>query len=221
MKILIVEDENSMGSFLAKELEAIAYATTWVQSCDAATNALVNSPHDAIILDIGLPDGDGLSLLRQWRASGFNEPVIILSARDAVQDRVSGLNIGADDYLAKPFSFEELVARLRSLFRRQGGPKSTVYEHRGIKFDLLMRRVQLGNEIVEMTTREYALLELMMQNQGRVVTRSMIAEKIWDSQDDLTENLIDVYMRRIRQKLDRDPRKLLFKTIRGIGYQLI
>jgi DNA-binding response OmpR family regulator len=221
MKILIVEDENSMGSFLARELEAISYATTWVQSCDAATNALVNSPPDAIVLDIGLPDGDGLSLLRQWRASGFNEPVIILSARDAVQDRVDGLNIGADDYLAKPFSFDELVARLRSLFRRQVGPKSTVYEHRGLKFDLLMRRVQLGNKIIELTTREYALLELMMQHQGRIVTRSMIAEKIWDSQDDLTENLIDVYMRRIRQKLDLDPRKPLFKTIRGIGYQLI
>src|SRR5271170_2876812 len=109
MKILIVEDENSMGSFLARELEAIAYTTKWVQSCRAATTALVDSPHDAIILDIGLPDGDGLTLLRQWRASGFNEPIIILSARDAVQDRVDGLNIGADDYLAKPFSFDELL----------------------------------------------------------------------------------------------------------------
>jgi len=220
MKILIVEDENRVGSFLVRELEAVAYSTTWVQTCHDATNALVNSPHDAVILDIGLPDGDGLELLRQWRSSSFNEPVLILSARDAVQDRIEGLNIGADDYLPKPFSFQELLARLRSLFRRQSGPKSTIFEHGGIKFDLLRRRVQRGNEIIELTTREYALLELLMQNQGRLVTRSMIAEKIWDNQDDLTDNLIDVYMGRLRKKLDAEGQKPLFKTLRGMGYQM-
>jgi DNA-binding response OmpR family regulator len=220
MKILIVEDEKRMGAFLAKELETVAYSTTWVENCADASTALANRPYDAIILDIGLPDGDGLTLLRQWRASGFNEPVLILSARDAVQDRIDGLNLGADDYLAKPFSFEELLARLRSLFRRQGGAKTTIFEHAGIKYDLLLRTVQRDGVVIDMTTREYALLELLMQNQGRIVTRSMIAEKIWDSQNDLADNLIDVYMRRLRKKLDVDPEKSLFKTLRGIGYQM-
>ncbi len=220
MKILIVEDDKKVGAFLVRELEAVAYSTSWVQNCNAATLALTDSPPDAIILDIGLPDGDGLSLLRQWRLVGFNEPVLILSARDAVQDRVDGLNLGADDYLAKPFSFEELLARLRSLFRRQGGKKTTVFEHREIKFDLISRKVQREGATVEMTTREYALLELLMQNQGRIVTRSMIAEKIWDTQNDLADNVIDVYMRRLRKKLDLDPQRPLFKTVRGIGYQM-
>ena len=220
MKILIVEDEKQMGVFLVKELMAVAYSATWVQSCAAATTALTESPPDAIILDIGLPDGDGLDLLRQWRSLGFNEPVLILSARDSVQDRVKGLNLGADDYLAKPFSFEELLARLRSLFRRQGGLKTTVFEYNGIKFDLLSRKVERDGVRVPMTTREYALLELLMQNQGRIVTRSMIAEKIWDAQGDLVDNVIDVYMRRLRRKLDLDPDKPIFKTLRGIGYQM-
>jgi DNA-binding response OmpR family regulator len=220
MKILIVEDDKRVGAFLVKELESVAYSTTWVENCADATTALSDSPHDAIILDIGLPDGDGLSLLRQWRSLCFNEPVLILSARDAVQDRVDGLNLGADDYLAKPFSFEELLARLRSLFRRQADQKTTIFEHRGIKFDLLTRRVQREGVLIEMTTREYALLELLMQNQGRIVTRSMIAEKIWDAQNDLTDNVIDVYMRRLRKKLDLDQEKPIFKTLRGIGYQM-
>jgi DNA-binding response OmpR family regulator len=220
MKILIVEDDKKVGAFLVRELEAVAYSATWVQSCSVATTTLSDSPHDAIILDIGLPDGDGLALLRQWRSLGFNEPVLILSARDAVQDRVDGLNLGADDYLAKPFSFEELLARLRSLFRRQGGQKTTVFEHRGVKFDLITRKVQREGVTVEMTMREYALLELLMQNQGRIVTRSMIAEKIWDAQNDLADNIIDVYMRRLRRKLDLDPERPLFKTIRGLGYQM-
>ena len=220
MKILIVEDDQKMGAFLVRDLVAVAYATKWVQNCADATTSLTESPPDAIVLDIGLPDGDGLTLLRQWRSLGFNEPVLILSARDAVQDRVDGLNFGADDYLAKPFSFEELLARLRSLFRRHGGQKTTVFEHRGIRFDLISRKVQREGVLVEMTTREYSLLELLMQNQGRIVTRSMITEKIWDAQSDLADNVIDVYMRRLRRKLDLDPERPIFKTIRGIGYQM-
>jgi DNA-binding response OmpR family regulator len=172
-------------------------------------------------LDLGLPDGDGLELLREWRAAGFNEPVLILSARDALQDRVRGLNVGADDYLAKPFSFEELLARLRSLLRRQGGKKTTDFEHRGIKLDLLARTVECDGKPVDLTSREFALLELFMQNQGRVLTRTMIAEKVWDSYSDLDTNLLDVYMRRLRMKLESTPEKQLFKTLRGVGYQMV
>jgi len=221
MRILIVEDERKVGQFIERSLSEVAYSGKWVSSCATARDALAESTFDAIILDLGLPDGDGLDLLREWRAAGFNEPVLILSARDALQDRVRGLNVGADDYLAKPFSFEELLARLRSLLRRQGGKKTTEFEHRGIKLDLLARTVECDGNPIDLTAREFALLELFMQNQGRVLTRTMIAEKIWDSYSDLDTNLLDVYMRRLRKKLESSPDKQLFKTLRGVGYQMV
>jgi len=221
MRILIVEDERKVGQFIERSLSEVAYSAKWVRTRAAACDALAESAFDAIVLDLGLPDGDGLELLRQWRAAGFNEPVLILSARDALQDRVRGLNLGADDYLAKPFSFEELLARLRSLLRRQGGKKTTDFEHRGIKLDLLARTVDCDGKPVDLTSREFALLELFMQNQGRVLTRTMIAEKIWDSYSDLDTNLLDVYMRRLRKKLESTPEKQLFKTLRGVGYQMV
>jgi len=145
---------------------------------------------------------------------------LILSARDAVQDRIKGLNLGADDYLAKPFSFEELLARIRSLLRRHGGKKATVFEHRGIKMDLLARTVIRNNQKIDLTAREFSLLELFMQNQGRVLTRTMISEKIWESQNDLDANLIDVYMRRLRKKLEVPSEDPIFKTLRGVGYEM-
>jgi DNA-binding response OmpR family regulator len=135
MKILIVEDERKVSRFVERALGEQAYTTHVAESCAAARDALAESPFDAVVLDLGLPDGDGLDLLREWRASGFNEPVLILSARDAVRDRIRGLNLGADDYLPKPFSVDELIARLRSLLRRQGGVKTTVLDHRGIRME--------------------------------------------------------------------------------------
>src|SRR6202171_2951980 len=165
-KILIVEDQRRIGTFLEKALRERSYAITWVQSCGDARDALCNANYDAIILDLGLPDGDGLDLLKQWRKGGFNEPVLILSARDAVQDRINGLDLGADDYLPKPFSLEELLARVRSLLRRHTGSKKTLLEHRGLKLDLLSCTVSLNEQTVEMTSREYALLEIFMQNPG-------------------------------------------------------
>ena len=221
MRILIVEDEAKVGQFVRRGLDKLAYSSTWVRTCAEAQDALAESPYDAIILDLGLPDGDGMNLLKEWRKCGFNEPVLILSARDAVEDRIQGLNFGADDYLPKPFSFEELVARLRSLLRRQSEKKTTVFEHREIKLDLLARSVLLAGRAVDLTAREFALLELFMQNPGRVLTRAMIAEKIWESRDDLDANLLDVYMRRLRMKLEASPDAPVFKTLRGIGYQLL
>lgn len=221
MRILILEDEAKVGQFVRRGLDKLAYSTNWVRTCADARDALAESPYDAVVLDLGLPDGDGLDLLKEWRKCGFNEPVLILSARDAVQDRINGLNLGADDYLPKPFSFEELVARLRSLFRRQSEKKTTVFEYRTLKLDLLARTVFVNGRPVDLTATEFALLELFMQNQGRVLTRAMMAEKIWDSRDDLDANLLDVYMRRLRLKLETAPEAPLFKTLRGIGYQLI
>lgn len=221
MRILIVEDDRKVGQFIERGLSEVAYFGTWVRTCAEARDALAESPYDAVVLDLGLPDGDGLQLLREWRGAGFNEPVLILSARDALQDKVKGLNLGADDYLAKPFSLEELIARIRSLLRRQGGKKTTVFEHRGIKLDLLARTVEVDGKRIDLTAREFSLLELFMQNQGRVLTRTMIAEKVWDSHSDLDTNLLDVYMRRLRKKLEATPEKQLFKTLRGVGYEMI
>jgi len=221
VKILIVEDERRMGQFLKRSLSEGGYLATWVQSCAAARDALCETGYDVIILDLGLPDGDGLELLREWRRSRFNEPVLILSARDAVQDRVKGLDLGADDYLAKPFSIAELLARVRSLIRRQSTAKEAVLEHRGLKVDLIGRIVQLDGEPVELTSREFALLETFMQNPGRTLTRTFICEKVWESHFDVDTNLLDVYMSKLRTKLKTPEGKPYFKTVRGVGYQLL
>jgi DNA-binding response OmpR family regulator len=221
MKILIVEDERKVGQFVEKALGEQAYTTRLVGTCAAARDALSESPYDAIVLDLGLPDGDGLELLRSWRSSGFDEPVLILSARDAVSDRIEGLNLGADDYLPKPFSVDELLARVRSLLRRHlGAARATVLEHQGIRMDLLARTVTLDDAPVELTAREFALLELFLQNRGRVLTRTLISEKIWEASYDLETNLIDVYVRRLRKKFERPDAPPLIRTIRGTGYQL-
>jgi len=221
VKILIVEDQRRLGQFLKKSLTERSYTATWVQSCKEARDALCETNYDVIVLDLSLPDGDGLALLQEWRATGFNEPVLILSARDAVQDRIKGLDLGADDYLAKPFSLEELLARVRSLLRRQVSVKETVLEHRGIKMDLLGRTVSLGGTQIDLTSREFALLEIFLQNAGRILTRTLISEKIWESHYDVDTNLLDVYMSKLRTKLEPAPGKPLFKTVRGVGYQML
>ena len=221
MKILIVEDEARVGRFIERALAEQAYTPKLVGRCDAARDALAESPFDAIVLDLSLPDGDGLELLREWRASGFNEPVLILSARDALNDRIRGLNVGADDYLPKPFSIDELIARLRSLLRRQGtASRSTVLEHRGVRLDLLARTATFRGANVDLTSKEFALLELFLLNPRRVLTRTLIAEKIWHAAYDLETNLIDVYVRRLRRKFATDGAEPFIRTVRGSGYQL-
>ena len=221
MKVLIVEDQQRLGQFLERGLKECAYTATWVGTCKDALDALAESSYDVIILDLGLPDGDGIDLLRQWRANGFNEPVLILSARDSVEDRIKGLDVGADDYLPKPFSFEELLARVRSLVRRQSSVKQVVLEHRGIQVDLLNHTVQIDGQSIDLTSREYALLEIFMQNPGRILARTLISEKIWASHYDIDTNLLDVYMSRLRAKLERSSTTPLFKTVRGVGYQML
>jgi DNA-binding response OmpR family regulator len=221
MKILVVEDERKLGQFVQKGLQEAAYTATLVGTCAAAEDALAESHYDAIILDIGLPDGSGLDVLRRWRQSGFSEPVVILSARGQVDDRITGLNLGADDYLPKPFSFDELLARLRSLLRRESKQKRTRYEHAGISMDLLSRKVVVAGQPVELTGREFALLELLLSNPGRVLTRTQIAERIWETSFDSETNLIDVYVKKLRAKLPNGPDGTpLIRTVRGTGYVL-
>jgi two-component system copper resistance phosphate regulon response regulator CusR/two-component system response regulator QseB len=220
MKALIVEDQERLGRFLKQGLTECAYTATWVRTCSEASDALAETNYDVVVLDLGLPDGDGLDLLHSWRKSGFKEPVLILSARDGVQDRVKGLDIGADDYLSKPFSLEELLARVRSLVRRHSAVKQVVLEHGGIRLDLISHTVTINGKAVDLTSREYALLEIFMHNQGRILPRTLISEKIWSSHYDVDTNLLDVYMSRLRSKLE-EPGKPLFKTVRGVGYQLL
>jgi len=228
MKILIVEDERKVGEFIVRALEEHKHTARLAGTCEAARLALAEGPYDAVILDLGLPDGDGLDLLRNWRESGVMVPVLILSARDTITDRIRGLDIGADDYLPKPFSVEEMLARVRSLLRRHinaAAAHPTVYEHAGIRLDLLSRTVACNGKSVDLTNREFALLELFMKNIGGVLTRALIAEKIWDTSYDLETNLIDVYVRRIRQKLEKaeegnSTTHFFIKTIRGVGYQM-
>jgi DNA-binding response OmpR family regulator len=221
MKVLIVEDQQRLGQFLERGLKECAYTVNWVGTCKGALDALAEESFDLVILDLGLPDGDGIEMLRRWRGSGFNEPVLILSARDSVEDRIKGLDVGADDYLPKPFSFEELLARVRSMVRRQSSVKQVVLEHRGVRVDLLSHTVQVNGQAIDLTSREYALLEIFMQNPGRILTRTLISEKIWASNYDVDTNLLDVYMSRLRAKLETSAAKPLFKTVRGVGYQLL
>lgn len=200
-------------------LKERAYTVQWAQTCVQANNLLADSNYDVVVLDLGLPDGDGLDLLRQWRRSGFNEPVLILSARNTVNDRIEGLDLGADDYLPKPFSFEELLAHIRSLMRRHACVKQAVLERMGVRLDLMAHSVQLEGEDVDLTSREFALLEIFMQNAGRIITRSYISERIWPGLVDT--NLLDVYMSRLRTKLEDHGKQKRFKTIRGVGYQML
>ncbi len=220
MKVLIVEDQQKLSTLLKQGLAEAGYAVSVAATCAAARDELAAAPCDAIVLDLGLPDGDGLDLLRQWRRNGFNEPVIILSARDAVQDRIKGLDYGADDYLPKPFSLQELLARLRSLLRRQSTVKDTVLEHRGLRLDIVGRTLAFNGEPIDLTNREFALLEIFMQNPGRILPRTLICERVWSSPDEVDANLLDVYMSKLRARFEISGDRPLFKTVRGVGYKL-
>jgi DNA-binding response OmpR family regulator len=220
MKVLVVEDQARLADFLRQSLVERSYTVAVANTCAAANDAISETSFDAIVLDLNLPDGDGLELLTGWRTAGFTEPVLILSARNNVEDRIKGLDLGADDYLPKPFSVEELLAHMRALLRRQASVKQSTLEHNGLRMDLLGHVVQLDGQQIDMTSREFALLEVFMQNAGRVLTRTLITEKIWASHYEIDTNLLDVYMSRLRAKLERGGRQR-FKTVRGIGYQLI
>ncbi len=218
MRVLVVEDERKTASFIRKALQAEGFAVDVCYNADEALAAVGSTPFDGMVLDIMLPGRDGLSLLRQMREHKNSTPVLLLSARGQVNERVEGLNAGADDYLPKPFVLAELVARIRALGRRGGEAKSTVLRVADLNLDTVSRRAHRGTRTIELTTREFRLLEFLMRSAGRVCGRMSIIEKVWDYDFDPGTNLVDVYVKRLREKIDAESDLKLLHTVRGVGY---
>ncbi len=219
MKVLVVEDEKKIASFVRKGLEEQGFVVDVCHDGDEGLHQASESLYDAIVLDIMLPGRDGLSVVRQLREGGSKVPVILLTARSSLNERVEGLNYGADDYLTKPFFIDELVARLHALIRRSGGGGSNLMEAEGLKVDLVTREVVRNEESVELTSREFALLTCLMRSPGRVFSRTQLCEQVWEYHHDPGTNLVDVYIQRVRKKISDDPAKPLIETVRGVGYR--
>jgi two-component system, OmpR family, response regulator len=218
MRVLVVEDEKKTAAFVRKALQAEGFAADVCANGDDALAAARTTAFDAIVLDIMLPGRDGLSVLRQWRESGVRTPVLLLSARGAVNERVEGLNLGADDYLPKPFVIAELVARVRALGRRGGESKPAVLRLADLSLDTVTRRAQRGDRVFDLTAREFRLLEYLLRTPGRICGRMSIIEHVWDYDFDPGTNLVDVYIKRLREKIDDGFDAKLLHTVRGSGY---
>ncbi len=222
MRILVVEDDRKIASFIVKGLQQAGFAVDHAENGEEGLDLVLTVPHDAAVVDIMLPRLDGLSLIAEMRRQKINTPVIILSAKRSVEDRVKGLETGSDDYLTKPFAFSELLARVQALIRRStSGPQEpTGLTVEDLKMDLVKRRVTRSGLEVDLQPREFSLLEYLMRNAERVVSKTMIMEHVWDYNFDPQTNVVDVLICRLRNKLDRDFDKKLIHTIRGVGYVL-
>ena len=221
MRILVVEDDNTIATFIQKGLKEAGYLVDRAPDGTVGLQLCLNETYDAAVLDLMLPKLDGLSLLNQVRARGKTTPVIILSAKRSVDDRVKGLQAGGDDYLTKPFSFSELLARIQALIRRnERTSEPTRLSLGNLSIDLLSREVWRGERRVDLQAREFALLEYLLRNAGRVLSKTMIMEQIWNYDFDPQTNVVDVLVCRLRNKVDDDPGKKIIHTIRGMGYVL-
>ena len=220
MRILVVEDDRKVAEFVRKGFEEEGYAVDVAVDGEAALAIGLDRLHDIIVLDIMLPKKAGLDVVRELRRSKVPTPVILLTARDAVDDKVQGLDAGADDYLTKPFAFAELLARVRALLRRGVEARLPQLTLADLVLDPATRVVRRNNEEIALTNREFALLEYLMRNQGRVLTRTMIAEHVWDYSFDSSTNVIDVYVNYLRKKIDAGREPKLLHTVRGVGYVL-
>ncbi len=218
MRILVVEDEKKTASFVRKALRAEGFAVDVCHDGEDALQLVATTPYDALVLDIMLPGRDGLSVLRQLRERRSDVAVLLLSARGHVNERVEGLDAGADDYLPKPFALAELVARVRALGRRGGESRATVLQVGDLSLDTITRLAKRGEAVIELTAREYRLLEFLMRSAGRICGRMTILEKVWDYDFDPGTNLVDVYVRRLREKIEADREPKLLHTVRGVGY---
>ena len=220
MRILLVEDESRVAGFVARGLREQAYAVDRAGDGEEAVYLASVNEYDLIVLDVMLPKKDGYTVCRELRAAGLRAPILMLTARDAVDDRVAGLDAGADDYLVKPFDFKELLARMRALLRRSGPPRPRVAQVADLTLDTASHAVERGGRRVSLTAKEYALLEFLVLHEGRVVGREQIAQHVWDEAFDPLSNVIDVYVKRLRAKVDAGFHPRLIHTRRGEGYML-
>lgn len=221
MHILLIEDDPKIGAYLRQGLSEAGFAVDWLREGAGAVQRALSEPWDLLVLDVMLPGLDGWEVLRRVRAAGLQAPVLFLTARDRVEDRVRGLELGADDYLVKPFAFAELLARVRTLLRRgQASALPTRLQVADLEMDLLRRRVSRAGQRIDLTAREFALLELLLRRTGEVLPKTLIASQVWDINFDSDTNVIEVAIRRLRAKID-DPYPLkLIHTVRGMGYRL-
>lgn len=216
----MVEDEAKVASFVQKGLEEQGFAVEVSQHGDEAYEMARTRAYDAIVLDIMLPGRDGLSILANLRAQRQTVPVLLLTARSELDERVQGLNLGADDYLTKPFFLEELIARLHALGRRRGGEQGSVLTAGNVTVSLLTREVRRAGQVVSLTPREFHLLEVMLRTPGRVFTRTQLLERVWGYDFDPQTNLVDVNIQRLRKKIDTDGEDSIVETVRGVGYRI-
>jgi two-component system, OmpR family, response regulator len=217
--ILIVEDSEEIGRLLVRGFQERGFNVVWKTTGQDAMTAASKQPPDVVVLDRMLPDGEGLELLTRWRAQGLTAPVIVLSALTAVEDRVAGLERGADDYLAKPFSFAELLARVRALLRR-GVEAALTLQVGELKLDRRTRQVERRGAKIDLTSSQFRLLEFLMEHAGEVVSRKMILDHVWEPGVETATNVIDVYINRLRNKIDKGAERPLIQTVRGLGYVL-
>lgn len=223
MRVLVVEDERRMAHHISRALAEESCAVDMAHDGERALELASDCEYDAIVLDLMLPKVDGLTVCRRLRAAGCKTPVLILSARDMVDDRVSGLDAGADDYLIKPFAVQELTARLRAVLRRRGGSGAPVIRVGDLELDPSTRLVRRGDRVITLTSKEYALLEFLMRRPGVVHTRTMIAEHVWDFTLDSVSNVVDVYVKHLRDKIDTPAEhgaSSFIQAVRGVGYVL-
>ncbi len=221
MKVLVVEDEEKIAQFLKKGLTEKGYSVEVASDADTAFERIESSPYDLLILDLLLPGSrDGLELCRQVRARGIRSKILMLTARDTVENKIEGLDAGADDYLVKPFSFRELLARLRALLRRTEAAPAGPLAFADLTYDPESREILREGEVVRLTAREGALFELLLRRRGKVVPRSEIQARIWEDSLDLSTNIIDVYINALRKKIDSSGRDKLIQTVRGVGYRV-
>ena len=219
-RILVVEDEAKIANFLKRGLAEEGYEVDLAQDGREGLEAALAEAYDLVVLDIGLPEMDGMEVCRNLRAKGRQTPIIFLTARDSVHDKVLGLDLGADDYLTKPFAFEEFLARVRSLLRKAQQKADTRLRIADLVIDTKTRKVERGGRPIELSTKEFALLQYLMENRGAVLSRLDISDKVWDIHFDTTTNVIDVHINRLRKKVDQDWPVKLIQTVRGAGYTL-
>ena len=218
MRLLVVEDEKKVASFIKKGLQEEGYAVDLASDGKTGLTMGLDGVHDLIILDINLPRMDGLSVLQELRKRKVTTPVLLLTVRAAIEDKVIGLDTGADDYLTKPFAFQEFLARVRALLRRRAEAESPLLQVADLRLDPATRIVSRGDQEIELTAKEFTLLSYFMRNPGRVLTRTMIAEHVWDYDFDPMTNVIDVYVNYLRKKIEAGQEVKLIHTVRGVGY---